>query len=175
MRERGVRFGGVSVEHHRRRGARRGPGPDVGRPKHAVVGEQAARVGQPAVRERELRVLDERLLEEVDRLVQAFFRPLVQVIAALDVEIARGKVAVAVTPRRALLGVGQLRPEFFHDDPGDAFLCGDRVGERCVDRLGPQVVAARAIHQLGGDAYSIARQPDAAADMKRGVNATARR
>ena len=98
VRQRGVGLGRMVVEHHRRRGARRGLGPDVSRPEHAVMREQAIGIGQAAVRERELRVLDERLLEEVDGLLQAFLGPLIQVIAALQIEIARREI-VAVPAR----------------------------------------------------------------------------
>ena len=64
--------------------------------------EQSVGVGQAAVRERELRVLDDRLLEELDRLVQAFFGALIEVVAALQVEIARGEVVgLAARARRA--------------------------------------------------------------------------
>ncbi len=44
------------------------------------------------MRQRELRVLDDRLFEELNRLVQALFRPLIEMVAALQVEIARGEV-----------------------------------------------------------------------------------
>ena len=61
-------------------------------PEHAVVRQQPVRVGQAAVRQRVLRVLAERRLEEVERLPQAFFGALIQVIAALQVQILRGQI-----------------------------------------------------------------------------------
>ena len=101
VRERRVRLRGVAVEHHRRRGARRRLRPDMRRLAHAVVRQQAVRVGEAAVRQRELRVLDDRLLEEVERLVQAFVGALIQVIAPLQIEVARRQVLRRSPARRA--------------------------------------------------------------------------
>ena len=77
----------------------------------AVVGEQAVRVGESAVRQRELRVLDDRLLEEVERLVQPFVGALVQVIAPLQVEVARRQVLGRPPRAASLAGVEQPRLE----------------------------------------------------------------
>ena len=154
VRERGVRFGGMAVEHHGRRRARRRLRPDVRRAEHAVVREQSVRVGQAAVRERELRVFDDRLLEEVDRLVQAFLGALIEVIAALQVEVARGQIVA----RPAGAG-GAVARRAAPAASLSTIALGDRLpapasgsAERHVDRLGPQVIAARAVDELRGDA-----------------------
>ena len=52
------------IEHHAAGRMRRGFGPHVGRSAHAVVGQQAVRVGEAAVREGVLRVFGEGALEE---------------------------------------------------------------------------------------------------------------
>ena len=127
VRERGVRFRRMAVEHHRRRRARRRLGPHIRGTEHAVVREQSVGIGQPAVRERELRVLDDRLLEELDRLVQAFFGALIQVVAALQVEIARGEVVGLACAPGAPIGI-----DFGRQLVGDPL--GDRLPGRRPDR-----------------------------------------
>ena len=82
----------MSIEHHGGRRARRRLGPHIRGTEHAVVGEQAVGIRQPAVRERELRVFDDRLLEKLDRLEETFFSALAQVIAPLQVQVASGEV-----------------------------------------------------------------------------------
>ena len=115
VRERRVRLGGVAVEHHRRRGARRRLRPCMRRLAHAVVRQQAVRVGEPAVRQRELRILDDRLLEEVERLVQPFVGALVQVIAPLQIEVARGQILRRPPAAAPVAGIEELRLELPDD------------------------------------------------------------
>ena len=59
---------------------------------HAVVRQQAVRVRETAVRQRELRILDDGPLEELQRLVQPLVGALIQVIAPLQIEVARRQV-----------------------------------------------------------------------------------
>ena len=47
VRQRGVSFGRIAVEHHRRRGARGRLGPHLRRLTHAVVREQAVASASP--------------------------------------------------------------------------------------------------------------------------------
>ena len=56
------------------------------------MGEQAVGVGQAACASAYLGVFDQRLFEEVERLAQAFLGALVQVIAALQIQVVRGEV-----------------------------------------------------------------------------------
>ena len=128
VRQRGVRFGGMPVEHHRRRGARRRLGPDIGGAEHAVVREQPVGVGEAAVRQRELRVFDDRLLEELDGLVQAFFGALVEVIAALQVQVARGEVVGLVAARPARRRLSDFGRELLGDALGDRLLAANGSG-----------------------------------------------
>ena len=73
-------------------GVRRGLGPHVGRRQHAVVRQETERVGQPAVRRRVLGAFGERLLEELHGLDEAILRALIEVIAALQIQILGGQV-----------------------------------------------------------------------------------
>ena len=108
--QRGVGFGGLTVQHHG--GGRAGGGlvPYVRRPPHPVVGQQAVGVGQAAVGQRVLGILDDRLLEEVHRLLQPLLGALVQVVAALQIQVVGGQVlrgparARAPPPTRAAPG-----------------------------------------------------------------------
>ena len=168
VRERGVRFRGMAVEHHRRRRARGRLGPHVGRTEHAVVGEQAVGIRQAAVRQRELRVFDDRLLEELDRLVQAFFGALIEVVAALQVQIARREVVGLRAARRARRRHRPRAPPC-RRPAWRCFLAGERIGELDVGGFGPQVKAARAVDEVNGDAQAIARRAHAAGDHQRGV------
>jgi DNA-binding IclR family transcriptional regulator len=52
--------------------------------------EKTVGVGETAVDQCRLCILDERLLEKVQCLAQAFFRALSQVLAALQIQIVRG-------------------------------------------------------------------------------------
>ena len=119
-------------------------------------------VGQAAVRQRELRVLDDRLLEEVERLVQPFVGALVQVIPALQIEIARGEVFGRAPRAARVSGVEQAWLQFLDDRVGDRFLRRERIVERGIDRLGPEIRRRRGVHEVHGDAHAIAGLPDAA-------------
>jgi hypothetical protein len=106
MGERGVRFGRGLVEHHRGRGARCGSRPHFGRPEHTVVPQQAVGVGQAAVRQRVLGIFDDRAVKKIRGLVQALFGPLVQVIAALQIQIPRREIFRATPERTGTAGLG---------------------------------------------------------------------
>ena len=56
------------------------------------MGQQAVRVCEAGVRQRVLRILDERPLEEIERAPKAFLGALIQVIAALEVQVVCGEV-----------------------------------------------------------------------------------
>ena len=101
VRQRRVRLSGVVVQHHGRRRARCRLRPDVRRPHDAVVIAQAVGIGQPAVRQRVLRVLDQGLAEEFERLQQAFLAALAQMVSALQVEIVRRQILDRPPPARA--------------------------------------------------------------------------
>ena len=132
-------------------------------PQHAVVGEQPVSVGEPAVRQRKLRVLDDRLLEKVDGLVQAFLGALIEVVAALQVPVARGEV-VGLTPGAGRAVGIHFGRHLVGDHLRDGFLAGQRIGKLHVGRLGPEVEAARAIDEMNRDPHAIARRTHAAGD-----------
>ena len=124
--------------------------------------EQAVRVRQPAVGERELRVFHDRLLEEVQRLLEAFVGALVQVIAPLQVQVARRQVLRRPARAATLAGVHEPRLELVDDRLRHRFLRGEHVAERHVDRLGPEVRGARRVDEVDRDAEPIAGLADAA-------------
>ena len=133
--------------------------------------QQPVGVGEPAVRERELRVLAERLLEELDRLLQPFGGALVEVIAALEIQVARREVVAALARAGRELAVRGHRGELGDDRLGDLLLRRDRIGRGHVGGLRPEVAAAGAVHELGGHAQSVAARAHAAADEERGIAA----
>ena len=103
--------------------------------------------------ERGLSILDKGLFEEVQRPPEALFGALVEVVAALQVEIVRGKVF-----DRSLLpaGLQQSGLKLLDNHLRDLLLRVDRVGEIGVHRFGPQVAAAGTIDQLGCHTHRIA-------------------
>src|SRR5438132_1628096 len=77
-------------------------------------------------RQRVLRVLDQGLLEEFDRLQQAFFAALAQMVSTLQIQIVCGEVLCRSAAARAR-ALGELRLESLHDRPGDPFLRAEQV------------------------------------------------
>jgi len=114
------------------------------------VRQQSVGVGQAGVRERVLRVLDQRLLEEIERLAQPFLGPLVQVIAALQVQVVRREILREPTDARSGPPVSELGLEPVHDRRRDAFLRPEHVVDRRVDRFRPQIAAVRAVDEPVG-------------------------
>src|SRR5206468_10317525 len=100
---------------------------------HAVVRQEAVRVRQPGVRGGVLRVLDEGLFEEVERLPQTFFGALIQVIASLQIQVMGRQVFVGSTGRRAAVTVAQFRLDALHYRLRHALLSREDVAYRRVD------------------------------------------
>ena len=108
----------------------------------AVVGQQAVGVRQSAVGQRELRVLDDRLLEEVQRLVQSLVGALIQVIAALQVQVARREVLRRPARAAAAGSASSSRGSSFWTTASATDSCAANTSSSAdVDRLGPEVRA----------------------------------
>ena len=149
VRQGGMRFGGTGVEHDRRRGAGGRFRPDFGRSGHAVVRQKPVSIGQAAVGERILAVLDDGALEEVDSLAETLLGPLIQVIAALEAQVAGGEI---LGQPAAAKGAGRaVRLELLDDGVRDRLLRGE-IGGRRIEGLRPGVRAARAIDEMSGHA-----------------------
>src|SRR5262245_12394974 len=112
----------MTVQHDRRRRACGSSSPYIGGAEDAVMFEQTVGIGKTAVGERKLGVLDNRTFEKLDGLPQTSFRPLIQVIAALNVEIARRQVFAASGPDQVICGFVELGVKPFDDQLGNRFL-----------------------------------------------------
>ena len=89
-------------------------------------------------------------------------------VSTLQIEIMRGKILRRPPPARAR-PFGKLRLESLHDGTRDPFLGAEEVRRVRVDRLGPQVTAARRVDELRRDTKARAGRSDAAADDHRRV------
>ena len=128
--------------------------------------EQPVGIGKAAVGERKLRVFDHRLLEKLHGLVQALFGSLIEMVAALQVEIASGEIVRLFPGSRNRVAI-DLGHQLVGDPPGDRFLSADRIALIDIGRFGPQVVAARAVDEVNRDAQLIARRSHAAGNHQR--------
>ncbi len=138
-----------------------------------IRAEQQVRVGQPGVGERVLRVLFDRVLEVLDRLLVAGDRALVPVIAALQVQLVRLGV-FGVAPRGALLLFARQPPAELVEDLGRDFLLHrQQVRVRLVVLPAPQLRAVGDVHQLGFDHEPIAARLHAAGDDRLDVQIAA--
>jgi hypothetical protein len=107
--QRGESFCETIVEREGSR--RRSPGflRDVARVEGAVAErpEERVCVGDPSVGLRVVRVGGEGLVEAFDGLAESLFRPLVPVIAALQIETMSVRVVGAASGEERALGLGQ--------------------------------------------------------------------
>ena len=128
--------------------------------------EQTVGIRQSAVRRRVLRVLRDRLLEELDRLDEPLFRALIEVIPSLQIQIVRGEVFDRL-PLPAGSAVPQaLGLEAFDDGVRDRVLRLEAVAKRRVDGFRPEVTARRGVDEMGRDADAVVRSPHAAAQRQ---------
>ena len=139
--ERGVRLGRIGIEHDRRRRACGGLRPDLGRREHAIVRQEAVAVGQAAVRQRIVAVLDDGALEELHGLAKPLLGALVHVIAPLQIQVPSRQI-VGRPPAAQGARAGDIRLELLDHRLRDGFL-GREIRRLEVVRVGPQVRAAR--------------------------------
>ena len=129
-----------------------------------VRAEQQIRIRQAGIGQRIVRILGDRLLEVLDRLLVAGDRALVPVIAALQVRLIRhGIVGVALRDLLAFLAA-QARLDLVENLAGNLILHGEQVGGRAVVLIAPQLRSIRDVHQLGLDDQPIAADGDVAGD-----------
>ena len=113
-------------------------------------------------------LFDDRFLEEIDGLLKALLSPLIEVVAALQVEVVRGKILGRLASRPGRSGLEQVRLEPLQDRLGNVFRGGREVAGRYVDRFGSHITAA-CINHLRSDPQRVSRAADAAGDENPGV------
>jgi hypothetical protein len=116
-----------------------------------------------------VRIFDDGLLEEVDRPLQPFLRALIEVIAALQVQVVRGQVLGRLRRASRKARFEQVRLEPLEDRRGDRLRRGLRGVGGHVERFGSYVAAARRIDDLCGHSQRVAGAADAAGNQHGGV------
>ena len=155
------------VEHDRLRRAGGGLRPHLRRSEDTVMAEQSIRIGQTAVRQGVLSVLDQRFLEKVNRFPESFFGPLVEVIPALQVQVVRSQILCRPPRAGRRSAIADLRFQLLDDALRNLFLRLDPIVQAHIDDLGPHIAAARAVDELRADADPVSRLPYAAIDDER--------
>ena len=101
--------------------------------------------------------------------MQSFVGPLIEMIAALQVQVPRREILRRAARAAPLADIEKPGLELFHDRTGDRFLRRERVLGLRVEGFRPQVRRRGVVDEVDGDAKPVPTRADAAAQENRGV------